>query len=214
MNQSFVAPPSARIYSDMSAAELLTAAMAYDSTTRQHIGRVRGYAVTLARAVGVSDESLIEAIDEAALFHDIGKLMIPARILNKPGRLTDSEFDEMRQHVDMGAAMLALLSLRSTVVPIVRAHHENWDGSGYLRGLKGAAIPLGARILSVADCFDALTSDRPYRSRLPAEEALLIVRERRGTMYDPAVVDIFMLAAMSGSIHCITPCGDKGVTER
>ncbi len=194
----------------MRAAELLTAAMAYDSTTRQHLGRVRGYAVTLARAVGVSDQSLIAAIDEAALFHDIGKLAIPVHILNKPGRLTDSEFDEMRKHVDLGVRMLSLLSLRSTVVPIVRSHHENWDGTGYLRGLKGAAIPLGARILSIVDCFDALTSDRPYRLRLTAQEALLIVGARRGTMYDPWVVDTFMRAATSGSIECSTSSGLQG----
>jgi putative nucleotidyltransferase with HDIG domain len=194
---------------EMSAAEQLTAAMAYDSTTRQHLGRVRDYAVTLARAVGVPDESSIEDIDEAALFHDIGKLGIPAHILNKPGRLTDSEFDEMRRHVDLGAAMLSTLSLRSTVVPIVRSHHENWDATGYPRGLKGTAIPLGARILSVADCFDALTSDRPYRSRLSTEEALLVVRERSGTMYDPSVVDTFLWAVSSGAINCTTPSAEK-----
>jgi len=194
----------------MSAAELLTSAMPYDSTTRQHLGRVRVYAVTLARAVGLPDESSIEDIDEAALLHDIGKLAIPAHILNKPGRLTDSEFDEMRRHVDLGTAMLSLLSLRSTVVPIVRSHHENWDGAGYPRGLKGTAIPLGARILSVADCFDALTSDRPYRSRLPAEEALVVVRERSGTMYDPAVVNAFMCIVTSGAINCATPSAERG----
>jgi putative nucleotidyltransferase with HDIG domain len=209
MNQCFVELQRSHEGSDLSAAELLTAAMAYDDTTRQHLGRVREYAVTLARALGITDESMIEAIDEAALFHDIGKLAIPARILNKPGRLTVAEFDEMKRHVDLGVAMLSLFSLRSTVVPIVRCHHENWDGTGYLRGLEGRAIPLGARILSVADCFDALTSDRPYRSRLPAEEALLIVRERRGTMYDPSVVDTFMRTATSGFIDCATLFGDK-----
>ena len=176
--------------------------MAYDSTTRLHLERVRRYAITLARAICVADKSLLEAIDEAALFHDIGKLAIPEHILNKPGPLTQTEFDEMKQHVELGAAMLSVLSLRSTVVPIVRSHHENWDGSGYLCGLKGKAIPLGARILSVVDCFDALTSDRPYRSKLPAEEALVIVRERAGTMYDPVVVDTFVRAATSGVIDC------------
>jgi putative nucleotidyltransferase with HDIG domain len=191
----------------MSAADVLTTAMAYDSTTREHIERVRGYAVTLARAVGVLDEALIEAIDEAALLHDIGKLGIPSHILNKPGRLTDFEFDEMKRHVDLGVAMLLLLPVPSTVVPIVRCHHENWDGSGYLRGLKGKAIPLGARILSVVDCFDALTSDRPYRVRLPLDEALLVVRERRGTMYDPSVVDTFLQTATSGRFELRTPLG-------
>src|SRR5713226_1879068 len=194
----------------LTGAEVLTAALAYDSTTRRHLERVRRYALTLAQAVGVADESQLQAIDEAALFHDIGKLAIPERILNKPGRLTDSEFDQMKQHVELGVRMLSLLSLRSTVVPIVRSHHENWDGTGYLRGLKGAAIPLGARILSIVDCFDALTSDRPYRLRLTAQEALLIVGARRGTMYDPWVVDTFMRAATSGSIECSTSSGLQG----
>jgi putative nucleotidyltransferase with HDIG domain len=143
--------------SDTSAAELLTAAMAYDATMVQHLERVREYAVTLARALGVSDESSIEAIDEAALFHDIGKLVIPAHILNKPGRLTDAEFDEMKRHVDLGPAMLSLLSLRSTVIPIVRSHHENWNGTGYLRRLEGKrdsarrTDPVGSRLLRCAD---------------------------------------------------------------
>ena len=199
MNQSAVRMRPSHHGSDVSAAELLSEAMAYDDTTRQHLGRVREYAVNLARALGITDDSMIAGIDEAALFHDIGKLAIPARILNKPGSLTDSEFDEMKRHVDLGVEMLRLLPLRFDVLSIIRCHHENWDGTGYLSGIAGTAIPLGARILSVADCFDALTSDRPYRSRLPAMEALRIVGARRGTMYDPSVVDTFLRAATSWS---------------
>jgi putative nucleotidyltransferase with HDIG domain len=176
----------------MTPVEMLTAAIAYDSGTRDHIHRVRRYAVGLARALGVNDGSLIDAIDEAALLHDIGKVAISQHILNKPDRLTESEFNEMKQHVDLGADMLAQFSLQASVVPIVRSHHENWDGTGYLRGLQGREIPIGARIVSVVDCFDALTSDRPYRPRLPKEEAMTIVLNRRGTMYDPAVVDAFV----------------------
>ena len=172
--------------------DALTAAISSDQATREHMNRVRGYAVSLAFVLGVRNRSLLKAIDEAALLHDIGKVAIPSAILNKPDRLTAAEFEEMKRHVDVGADMLARFPLHSKVAPIVRAHHENWDGSGYLRGLEGTAIPLGARIVSVVDCFDALTSDRPYRSRLPRAEALQIVQSRKGTMYDPTVVDAFV----------------------
>ena len=175
-----------------SSMDVLTAAISSDRATREHMNRVRGYAVSLALVLGVRNHSLLEAIDEAALLHDIGKVAIPPSILNKPDRLTADEFEEMKRHVDVGADMLAQFSLKGKVAPIVRAHHENWDGTGYLRGLEGRAIPLGARIVSVVDCFDALTSDRPYRPRLPREEALKIVQSRKGTMYDPAVVDAFV----------------------
>ena len=172
--------------------DVLTAAISSDAATREHMNRVRGYAVSLALVLGVRNHSLLEAIDEAALLHDIGKVAIPSHILNKPDRLTAAEFEEMKRHVDVGADMLAQFSLQASVAPIVRAHHENWDGTGYLRGLQRRTIPLGARIVSVVDCFDALTSDRPYRARIPREEALQIVRSRQGTMYDPAVVDAFV----------------------
>jgi len=172
--------------------DVLTAAISSDPATREHMNRVRGYAVSLALVLGVRNHSLLEAIDEAALLHDIGKVAIPSHILNKPDRLTTAEFEEMKRHVDVGADMLAQFSLHAAVAPIVRAHHENWDGTGYLRGLQRRTIPLGARIVSVVDCFDALTSDRPYRARIPREEALQIVRSRQGTMYDQAVVDAFV----------------------
>src|SRR5206468_7737563 len=131
-------------------------------------------------------------IEAAALLHDTGKLAIPERILNKPGKLTESEFDKMKEHVDIGADILSLVEFPYPVVPIVRAHHESWDGSGYPRGMVGEDIPIGARILSVVDCFDALTSDRPYRKRLSEEAGLDILRERRGRMYDPHMVETFV----------------------
>jgi putative nucleotidyltransferase with HDIG domain len=172
--------------------DMLTAALSYDEETREHVHRVRGYAVGLARALGVRDVRLIGAIDEAALLHDIGKAKIPTAVLNKPGPLTNDEFELMKRHVDLGAEMVARLPLSDAVVPIVRSHHENWDGTGYLRGLQGHAIPLGARIVSVVDCFDALTSNRPYRSRMPPADAMRIVQSRGGTMYDPTVVEAFV----------------------
>jgi hypothetical protein len=112
--------------------------------------------------------------------------------LNKPGKLTTAEFAKMKRHADIGADLLSSIRFPYPVVPIVRHHHENWDGTGYPTGLSGADIPLGARILSVVDCFDALTSDRPYRPALSDQEAFSILRDRRGNMYDPLVVDSFI----------------------
>ena len=164
---------------------------AKDDVTHNHVRRVQAYAAGLAKALGVGDQLTLKAIAAGALLHDTGKLGIPERILNKPGKLTPSEFEKMKMHVDIGADILSLVDFPYPVVPIVRCHHENWDGSGYPRGVTGEDIPIGARILSVVDCYDALTSDRPYRRRMTEEEAFAILRERSGKMYDPAVVEMF-----------------------
>ena len=164
---------------------------AKDQITHGHVRRVQAYAIGLARAVGVSSESELKAIEAAALLHDMGKLAIPEHILNKPGKLTSAEFETMKQHANIGADILSAIEFPYPVVPIVRYHHENWDGHGYPEGLSEDDIPIGARILAVVDCFDALTSDRPYRPRLPDTEALQIIRERAGKMYDPALVEKF-----------------------
>lgn len=163
-----------------------------DQVTHGHIRRVQRHALALAGALGVTDERELKAIEAAALLHDTGKLAVPEHILNKPGRLTETEFEQMKLHASLGAEILSRVDFPYPVVPMVRHHHENWDGTGYPDGLRDVQIPLGARILSVIDCFDALTSDRPYRRRLATDRALAIVSERRGTMYDPAVVDKFL----------------------
>jgi putative nucleotidyltransferase with HDIG domain len=165
---------------------------AKDQITHGHIRRVQGYAMGLARSVGITDEKLLKAIEAAALLHDMGKLAVPEYILNKPGKLTSAEFEKMKLHASVGADILSAIDFPYPVVPIVRHHHENWDGTGYPQGLKGTDIPIGARILAVVDCFDALTSDRPYRPRLSDVDALKILFDRRGSMYDPLVVDSFM----------------------
>lgn len=165
---------------------------AKDQITHGHIRRVQTFAVALAKEVGITDQQQIKAIEAAALLHDMGKLAVPEYILNKPGPLTPAEFERMKLHAAAGADILSAIDFPYPVVPIVRHHHENWDGNGYPTGLKGADIPIGARVLSVVDCFDALTSDRPYRPRLTDEEALQIVLDRRGTMYDPLIVDSFV----------------------
>jgi diguanylate cyclase (GGDEF)-like protein/putative nucleotidyltransferase with HDIG domain len=180
-----------RLY--LSTIETLAMAIdAKDQITHGHIRRVQTYAVGLARGLGVTDDKLIKAIEAAALLHDMGKLAVPEHILNKPGKLTASEFDKMKLHATVGADILSAIEFPYPVVPIVRHHHEQWDGGGYPAGLAGTDIPIGARILAVADCFDALTSDRPYRPRLSDEQALAILVERRGTLYDPLVVDTFV----------------------
>ncbi len=177
----------------MSTIETLAMAIdAKDQITHGHIRRVQTYALALAKKMGVTDEKLIGAIEAAALLHDMGKLAVPEYILNKPGPLTPAEFEKMKLHASVGADILSAIDFPYPVVPIVRHHHENWNGKGYPDGLSGAEIPIGARILSVVDCFDALTSDRPYRPRLPDKEAIRILLERRGTMYDPLVVDTFI----------------------
>jgi putative nucleotidyltransferase with HDIG domain len=180
-----------RLY--LSTVETLAMAIdAKDDVTHSHVRRVQAYATGLARALGIADEPTLKAIEAAALLHDTGKLAVPEHILNKPGKLTEAEFEKMKLHVDVGADILSLVQFPYPVEPIVRCHHENWDGSGYPRGVAGEAIPIGARILSVVDCFDALTSDRPYRGRMTDEAALDILRERRARMYDPEVVDTFI----------------------
>jgi putative nucleotidyltransferase with HDIG domain len=180
-----------RLY--LSTVETLAMAIdAKDDVTHSHVVRVQAYATGLARALGITDVLELKAIEAAALLHDTGKLAVPEHILNKPGKLTEAEFEKMKRHVDVGADILSLVQFPYPVVPIVHCHHENWDGTGYPRGIGGEAIPIGARILSVVDCFDALTSDRPYRGRMTEADALHILIERSGHMYDPRVVAVFI----------------------
>ena len=171
---------------------LAQAVDARDQVTHDHIRRVQKNAMRLARELNIQDEEALRALEAAALLHDTGKLAIPEHILNKPDKLTAAEFETMKRHASIGADILSSIEFPFPVVPIVRHHHENWDGSGYPDGLRGEQIPIGARILSVVDCFDALTSDRPYRRALPTDRALGVILERSGVMYDPAVVAALM----------------------
>ena len=177
---------------------------AKDAVTHGHIRRVQQWAIALARRVGQTEADL-RAVEAAAILHDVGKLAIPEHILNKPGRLSAPEFERMKTHAKIGAEILSEIEFPYPVVPIVRHHHENWDGTGYPDRIAGEAIPLGARILAVVDCYDALTSDRPYRRALSAGEAFAIIEERSGTMYDPAVVAAFReICGISKSAHAST----------
>ena len=162
---------------------------AKDHTTHDHLRRVQVYAVEIAKDLGL-DESQLNAIRAASMLHDIGKLAVPENILSKPGRLTPEEFEKMKIHPIVGSEILARVEFPYPVVPIVRSHHEKWDGSGYPDGLKREAIPIGARILSAVDNFDALASERPYRRALTTEEAMKTLSEQKGTSFDPRVVEV------------------------
>jgi len=163
---------------------------AKDQYTHQHILRVQRYAVATAKQLGLTGAEL-EGVNTGALLHDIGKLGVPEYVLLKPGRLTDEEFEKIKKHPEIGAAILDPVEFPWPVLPGVKYHHEKWDGTGYPEGLKGEDIPLVARILAVADVYDALTSSRSYRSAWSHERALGVIRKDSGTHFDPAIVVAF-----------------------
>lgn len=162
---------------------------AKDETTHDHLQRVQIYAVEIGRELGLASRD-IEAVRAASLLHDIGKLAVPEHIISKPGRLTAEEFEKMKIHPVVGAEILERVKFPYPVVPIVRSHHEKWDGSGYPDGLKGEDIPIGARILSAVDCLDALCTDRQYRRALPLDRAIGVVVQEAGRSFDPRVVEV------------------------
>jgi putative nucleotidyltransferase with HDIG domain len=168
---------------------LALAIEAKDETTGEHLQRVRVYAMELAKELGLNQDET-EALQAASVLHDIGKLAVPEHIISKPGKLTPEEFEKMKIHPIVGAEILEQVHFPYPVVPIVRAHHEKWDGSGYPNGLVGEQIPIGARILSAVDCLDALASDRQYRKALPLDDAMAKVVKESGTSFDPKVVAI------------------------
>jgi diguanylate cyclase (GGDEF)-like protein/putative nucleotidyltransferase with HDIG domain len=168
---------------------LALAIEAKDHTTHDHLQRVRVYAVEVAKDLGVTHEEM-EALQAAALLHDIGKLAVPEHIISKPGKLTPEEFEKMKIHPVVGAEILERVRFPYPVVPIVRAHHEKYDGSGYPFGLKGDEIPIGARILSAVDFLDALASDRQYRRAMPLNEVMKRLEGQGGKSFDPRVVDV------------------------
>ena len=168
---------------------LALAIEAKDHTTHTHLQRVRTYAVEIANEMNLAPDE-IEALRAAALLHDIGKLAVPEQIINKPGKLSREEFEKMKVHPIVGSEILERVAFPYPVAPIVRCHHERWDGSGYPEGLCGDDIPIGARILAAVDCLDALASHRQYRPALPLVEAMQKVKEKAGSWFDPRVVEI------------------------
>lgn len=161
-----------------------------DADTEGHSVRVSEIAVQIGEVMELADREL-EALQRGGLLHDIGKIGIPDNILRKPGKLSAAEWDIMRQHSVWGAEMLSPIDFLADVLPLVHHHHEAWGGSGYPDSRRGAEIPLLARIFAVADTYDVITSDRPYRKRRSAEQALSMIREEAGRQFDPAVVAVF-----------------------
>jgi diguanylate cyclase (GGDEF)-like protein/putative nucleotidyltransferase with HDIG domain len=168
---------------------LAMAIEAKDECTHEHLRRVQVYSLELGKELGLPEEEM-HALQAASILHDVGKLAVPDYIISKPGKLTPEEFDKMKIHTIVGADILEQVAFPYAVAPIVRSHHEKWDGTGYPDGLVGEQIPIGARILSAVDCLDALASDRQYRRALPLDEAMEYVAGLAGRSFDPKVIEI------------------------
>ena len=160
-------------------------------SSENHIRRLQAWATALSETAGMTANE-IEAVKVAALLHDIGKLAVPEHILTKPGRLTAKEFARVRIHPVVGAEIIKAVPFPYPVAPLIRSHHERWDGSGYPDGLRGEETPLGARVLAVVDYYDALTSTRPYHGPTDREQALMTLRSEAGRALDPLLVDLFL----------------------
>jgi hypothetical protein len=170
---------------------LARAVDAKSSWTLGHSERVTSYSVALARGMGLDRASIVN-LQRGGLIHDLGKIAVPGTILDKPAPLTEEEYELVRQHPEAGVRILEPIPGMETIIPIVLHHHECWDGTGYPMGLAGEAIPLDARVLAVADRFDAITSERPYRAAIPLDEALNWLRGAAGSGLDPNIVKVFL----------------------
>jgi cyclic di-GMP phosphodiesterase len=171
-----------------------------DPYTEGHLRRIAGFSEQTARALGLSDEQA-RVVRYAGVLHDIGKIGVSETVLRKPGPLNAEEQFELRRHAEYGAAIVSPMRFAADVAPIVLAHHEHWDGSGYPDGLSGEQIPLGARIISVVDAYDAMTSDRPYRRSLGDPEAIRRLKAGSGTQWDPGVVSAFLELLQAGQLY-------------
>ena len=160
---------------------------------------VSKYAVILARDLGMSEND-IELVRDAGMLHDIGKISIPERILQKTSELTPEEYEIMKTHVENSTKMIRYLPHMDYVIPAVLGHHERYDGTGYPRGLAGEDIPYMARILTIADCFDAMTARRPYKNPLSVSYAVSELKKNSGTQFDPELVDVFIRLINEGKI--------------
>ncbi len=196
-SQASISIENARLYQNIQDNFMKTisgfalAVEAKDAYTHGHSENVMKYTLATAKKLGLHEED-IEIVKYSGLLHDIGKIGVEEAILNKPGRLTDEEFAHIKQHPELGARILADMPYFEKIVPLVRHHHEFYNGKGYPDGLAGESIPYGARLLSVADAFEAMTSNRPYRKAMPFEKAFSIIEENKGTQFDPEIVDVFI----------------------
>ncbi|HEX9371545.1 MAG TPA: HD domain-containing phosphohydrolase [Roseiflexaceae bacterium] len=178
---------------------LAQAVEAKDSYTEGHLRRLQTYGEQLALACGLSQHE-VRAVRYGGILHDIGKIGVDESIIRKPGPLTPDEVAQMRRHPEIGAQIVSQMRFARDVAPIISAHHEYWDGSGYPRGLRSEEIPVGARIITIVDAFDAMTTDRPYRAALDEAETLGRLRAGRGTQFDPEMLDVFLGLIDSGAI--------------
>ncbi|MDI6703931.1 MAG: GAF domain-containing protein [bacterium] len=196
-NQAAIAIENTTLYTRLQDAYISTiksfmaAVEARDVYTKGHSEKVTKFSIEVAKRMGL-DKDEIEAIHDAGLLHDIGKIGISDATLRKPGRLTDSEYNLIKNHPQIGVHIVESIKKLGKVIPLIYYHHERYDGKGYLYGLKGEDIPLGARILAVADAFDAMTSDRPYRKAMKKELALEEIKKNAGKQFDPKVVEVFL----------------------
>jgi putative nucleotidyltransferase with HDIG domain len=163
-----------------------------DVATHGHSIRVVAYTLRLANEMGITDPAYLRTIEQGALLHDVGKIGVADGILRKTGPLNEEDWTEMRAHPELGYRMLKDIEFLRQSLPIVRHHHEHWDGTGYPEGLKGEQIPLEARIFSVVDAFDAITSDRPYSKARTYDQVVDILLKESGKTFDPAVVRAFI----------------------
>lgn len=170
-----------------------------DPYTEGHLQRMRLYSWQLAEACHLGEQD-VKAITYGGLLHDIGKIGVSEVLLRKPGSLTDDEFAQMQQHPVIGARIISQMRFAKDVMPIIRGHHERWDGSGYPDGLHSTNIPIGARIIAIVDAYDAMTTDRPYRRALSEEEAIERLNQGKHTQFDPYIVDIFLDIIRSGRL--------------
>jgi HD-GYP domain-containing protein (c-di-GMP phosphodiesterase class II) len=188
-----------------SSIRMLAAAIdAKDPYTRGHSERVKDYSMVIGKELGLNETEL-ERLEIVALLHDVGKIGIEDRILRKPTNLTPEEFEIMKTHPDKGANIMSQVAQLSDVIPGMRAHHENYDGSGYPQGLKGEDIPFFARLITVADTFDAMTTDRPYQKAFTLEFAVNRIRQMSGIKYDPKIVEAFANACQEGRLTLAKP---------
>ena len=195
LSAGVIARSQALLDANLGTLEALGSAIAKrDSDTNSHNYRVALTAVRLAGAIGLPDAA-VRALIKGAFLHDVGKLAIPDAILLKPGRLTEAEFAVMKTHVAHGLDIVSRLAWLADARPVIGSHHEKFDGSGYLDGRGGEDIPLIARIFAIADVFDALTSERPYKAAMPLDQAVAIMAEGRGSHFDPALLDVFLALA-------------------
>jgi putative two-component system response regulator len=188
---------------------LAQAVEAKDAYTEGHLRRLQHYGEQLAIACGLGTHQ-VRAVRHGGILHDIGKIGVDEAILRKPGPLTADEMAQMRRHPEIGAGIISQMRFAKDVAPIISGHHEYWDGSGYPHGLAGEEIPIGARIITIVDAYDAMTTDRPYRAALSDEEALQRLQAARGTQFDPQILDVFLDLVASRKLASERVLGQNG----